>query len=85
VNTLSENPDVKVGLIEAGVLHSENDPVVYMPRSFAGPGNPDYDWAFATEPQTHAQGRVIPAPRYIQVVVLPFPHIDQTQIYSLHW
>ena len=66
VNRLSENPDVKVGLIEAGVLHSEDDPVVYMPRAFAGPGNPDYDWVFATEPQANAQGRVIPAPRYVQ-------------------
>ncbi|KIM85542.1 GMC oxidoreductase [Piloderma croceum F 1598] len=60
---LSENPDVKVGLIEAGVLHSEDDPVVCMPRAFAGPGNPHYDWAFVTEPQANAQGRIIPAPR----------------------
>ncbi|KIM78152.1 GMC oxidoreductase [Piloderma croceum F 1598] len=59
---LSENPNVKVGLIEAGVLHSD-DPVIYTPRSLGHANNPDYDWVFTTEPQANAHGRVISVPR----------------------
>ncbi|KIM78169.1 GMC oxidoreductase [Piloderma croceum F 1598] len=59
---LSENPDVKVGLIEAGVLHSD-DPIVYTPRSSEHVNSSNYDWLFATEPQANAHGRVISVPR----------------------
>ena len=64
VNRLSENPDVKVGLIEAGVLHSE-DPILYTPRSSKHANNPNYDWKFASEPQANAHGRVMSFSRYV--------------------
>lgn len=48
---LSEGADIRVGLIEAGLWHS-NDPLVNRPT---GPGkmlhNPDYDWKFQSVPQ----------------------------------
>jgi hypothetical protein len=69
-NRLSENPDVKVGLIEAGVLHS-GDPVIYTPRLMGHANNPKYDWISATEPQANAHGRVISVPRYV-ASLLPF-------------
>ncbi|KDQ18213.1 hypothetical protein BOTBODRAFT_128303 [Botryobasidium botryosum FD-172 SS1] len=60
---LSQNPDVHVGVLEAG-LKFENDPLIDTPQ-FIGRsvGNPRYDWAFATVPQEHANGRTVPTPR----------------------
>lgn len=48
---LSENPDVTVGLIEAGE-NRLGDPVVDTPLLFAQMfGNPEYDWNYKTTPQ----------------------------------
>ncbi|KAK0184559.1 alcohol oxidase [Armillaria mellea] len=57
---LTEDRNVQVGVIEAGVYH-ENDPLVDVPGNIGGAGgNPDYDWRFTTVPQEGAGGRVIP-------------------------
>ncbi|KAJ7820002.1 alcohol oxidase [Mycena olivaceomarginata] len=59
-NRLSENPSVKVGILEAGVL-LDNDPIVDIPRNVAmNNGNPKYDWMLSTSPQAGAIGRSIP-------------------------
>lgn len=48
---LSENPDVTVGVIEAGGNHL-NDPLVDTPAMFLQMFSKDeYDWAFKTTPQ----------------------------------
>ncbi|KAK5213080.1 hypothetical protein LTR41_002028 [Exophiala xenobiotica] len=48
---LSENPDVTVGLIEAG-KNRLGDPLVDIPLLFAHMfGNPEYDWNYKTTPQ----------------------------------
>ncbi len=62
-NRLSENPDVKVCLIEAG--KKDNNLMVRMP---AGVGNlikaeGPYNWGFWTEPQKHMNGRKLWWPR----------------------
>ncbi|KAI0036393.1 hypothetical protein K488DRAFT_67716 [Vararia minispora EC-137] len=54
---LAENPDVTIGVLEAGRFHL-NDPIIDIPRfSGRGAGNPDYDWAFTTTPQANADDR----------------------------
>src|ERR1700761_5401144 len=48
---LTENPDVTVGVIEAG-KYRIGDPLVDIPSAFFGMfENPDYDWCMYTEPQ----------------------------------
>jgi choline dehydrogenase-like flavoprotein len=48
---LSENPDVTVGLIEAGKSRL-GDPMVEIPGMFAAQlCNPEYDWCMFSEPQ----------------------------------
>lgn len=48
---LSENPNVTVGVIEAGKYHSD-DPLVDTPAMFAKMfENPEYDWCLYTAPQ----------------------------------
>jgi choline dehydrogenase-like flavoprotein len=48
---LTENPDVKVGVIEAG-RNRLNDPMVDIPVAFPTMfNNPEYDWAYRTVPQ----------------------------------
>lgn len=48
---LTENPDVTVGVIEAG-KNRLDDPLVDTPAAFIQLlGNKDYDWAFNTVPQ----------------------------------
>jgi len=50
---LTENPDVTVGVLEAG-KNRLGDPLVDVPAAFLGMfNNPEYDWAFMTEPQVH--------------------------------
>lgn len=60
---LTENPQVTVGVIEAG-LDRTQDPNVLTP-GFAPVmwDNPDYDWIFKTAPQTYGNGRVVGHPR----------------------
>lgn len=48
---LSENPDITVGVIEAG-KNRIGDPLVEIPGlCFAMLSNPDYDWTMKTVPQ----------------------------------
>jgi choline dehydrogenase-like flavoprotein len=48
---LSENPDVVVGVLEAGP-DRRNDPLVTTPGAFIQMvGNPEYDWMLETVPQ----------------------------------
>lgn len=48
---LSENPDISVGVIEAG-KNKLNDPLVDTPAAFIQMlGNPEYDWNLKTVPQ----------------------------------
>ncbi|KAF9445168.1 GMC oxidoreductase [Macrolepiota fuliginosa MF-IS2] len=56
---LSENANINVGVIEAGVFH-HNDPLIDVP-AFGGQsfGNASYDWLFETVPQVHAGGKII--------------------------
>lgn len=54
---LSENPDVSVGVIEAGKYHVD-DPIVDVPALFfQGYQNPDYDWCLYTAPQVSRRRR----------------------------
>lgn len=60
---LSEDPNVKVGVVEAGPYH-EHDPEINIPgmRGLAL-GNPKFDWNFSTLPQKELDGRVVPQNR----------------------
>ena len=59
---LSEQPDVRVLLVEAG--GSEQRPIVSMPTAwFEAMKTPEIGWGYLTEPETHADNRRIPAPR----------------------
>ncbi|KAK6435019.1 hypothetical protein LTR95_008802, partial [Oleoguttula sp. CCFEE 5521] len=54
---LSENPDVKVGVLEAG-KNLMDDPAVYTPGLYPTMiGREKYDWCFNTVPQEHAGGK----------------------------
>ncbi|KAH9211706.1 hypothetical protein DL95DRAFT_411858 [Leptodontidium sp. 2 PMI_412] len=58
---LSEDPNVTVGVLEAG----ENrvaDPNVLVCGKVAA-FNPNYDWGFSSVPQEHLKSRVVPQPR----------------------
>ncbi|KAJ7493606.1 alcohol oxidase [Mycena latifolia] len=66
---LSEDPDVVVGIIEAG-QYRPDDPVINIPNSWAAPsvtsgffGNPTYDWGFVSVPQPGLNGKPVPYPR----------------------
>lgn len=51
---LSEDPDVKIGVLEAGNSRL-NDPLITVPLLFAlTVGNEDYDWNYKTVPQVHS-------------------------------
>ena len=51
---LTENPDVTVGVVEAG-KDKRGDMLVDTPGMFTGMlGNPDYDWNFKTTAQVGA-------------------------------
>lgn len=54
---LSENPDVTVGVIEAG-KNKLNDMFVDTPAMFLQMfGNEDYDWKYMSTPQIDANGK----------------------------
>ncbi|KUI60240.1 Oxygen-dependent choline dehydrogenase [Cytospora mali] len=60
---LSEDPNIRVGVIEAG-LSKLGDPNVDMPASVGRMlNNPDYDWTFHSIPQKGANNRVFHLPR----------------------
>jgi choline dehydrogenase-like flavoprotein len=48
---LAENPNISVGVIEAG-KYRKNDPIVDTPTALGAMfENPEYDWCFYTAPQ----------------------------------
>ena len=60
-NRLSEDPDVRVTLLEAGGrgLH----PNIAIPAAFAKQFHTKLDWDYATEPEPHCEGRSLYLPR----------------------
>ncbi|KAJ7626272.1 alcohol oxidase [Mycena polygramma] len=59
-NRLSENPNIQVGILEAGLL-IENDDIIDIPGNMAkNNGNPTYDWVTKTTPQPGCNDRSIP-------------------------
>ncbi|KKK19488.1 hypothetical protein ARAM_002937 [Aspergillus rambellii] len=60
---LSENPNITVGIIEAG-KYRLGDPLVDTPASFLQMfGDSDYDWCFYTAPQEANHGKIHHMPR----------------------
>jgi hypothetical protein len=60
---LSENPEVKVGVLEAG-KNLMDDPNVYTPSLYPTLiGREKYDWCFQSEPQAAAGGKTYSMPR----------------------
>ena len=61
-NRLTEAPEIRVLLIEAGP--PDRSLFIHMPSAFAYPLAGDtYNWAYATEPEPHMDGRRIACPR----------------------
>ncbi len=58
---LSENPDAKVLLLEAG--NPDDRPEIHIPLLFSRLLGTDYVWDFYTEPQPHMAGRKMFQPR----------------------
>ncbi|EEB99304.1 hypothetical protein MPER_01041 [Moniliophthora perniciosa FA553] len=57
---LSEDPDVVVGVLEAGDAHAVGDPVIEVPAMMGrSVGDPKYDWMSLTTPQTSLNDRVV--------------------------
>ncbi|KAL4863618.1 hypothetical protein BDV12DRAFT_201934 [Aspergillus spectabilis] len=60
---LSENPNITVGVIEAG-KYRVGDPLIDTPTAFIQTfENPEYDWCFYTAPQTANHGKIHHIPR----------------------
>ena len=60
---LTENPDVTVGVLEAG-KNRLGDPLIDCPAMFLQMfNNPDYDWQFMTVPQKHNKNKIHHIPR----------------------
>ncbi|WPH01193.1 alcohol oxidase [Acrodontium crateriforme] len=60
---LSENPDVKVGVIEAGANRID-DPQVFTPSLYPTMiGQEKYDWCFQSVPQSGVNGKTVSQPR----------------------
>ncbi|KAI4641814.1 hypothetical protein J4E93_007913 [Alternaria ventricosa] len=62
-NRLSEDADKSVLLIEAGANRQGDPKIDTVGMLSTLYGDPDYDWGFMSEPQTHVNGRQIPHPR----------------------
>jgi choline dehydrogenase-like flavoprotein len=59
---LSEDPNTRVGLVEAGPMDSH--PFIHIPATVgAAIATPGINWRFMTVPQEHLAGRSIPIPR----------------------
>jgi choline dehydrogenase len=58
---LSENPQYKVLLIEAGA--KDTKPEIHIPAAYTKLNRTSVDWAFYTEPQEHLQNRRLFQPR----------------------
>lgn len=59
---LSENPNITVGILEAGVP-AYDDPRINVPGRFGETLGSEFDWQFATTPQPGLGGRSLPWPR----------------------
>lgn len=57
-NRLSENPDARVLLLEAG--GQDRHPLIHMPVGFAKMTDGPHTWGLTTAPQKHANNREIP-------------------------
>jgi choline dehydrogenase len=60
-NRLSEDPDVRVLLLEAG--GRDRHPNIKIPAAFAKQFHTGLDWDFTTEPEPHVDGRSLYVPR----------------------
>src|SRR5689334_22309793 len=61
-NRLTEDPDVRVLLLEAGP--PDRSIFIHMPSAFAFPLRGEtYNWAYRTEPEPGMDGRVMDCPR----------------------
>jgi len=60
-NRLSEDPDVRVLLLEAG--GRDRHPAIKIPAAFANQFHTKLDWDFATEPEPHCDDRSLYIPR----------------------
>jgi choline dehydrogenase len=60
-NRLSEDPDVRVLLLEAG--GRDRSPNIKIPAAFANQFHTKLDWDFWTEPEPHVDGRSLYIPR----------------------
>lgn len=56
---LEKDPDLKILVIEAGINANDRQDIVW-PNSTNGQGG-DFDWSYASVPQTHLNGRSIPS------------------------
>jgi choline dehydrogenase-like flavoprotein len=56
---LSENPDIKVGVLEAGPA-AFDEPLINIPGRFGESLGTKYDWNFETAPQAGIGGRKLP-------------------------
>lgn len=63
-NRLTEDPDTRVVVLEAGRPDSIWDLFIHMPSGFSFPiGDKDYDWVYETEPEPEMNGRRVPHAR----------------------
>lgn len=76
-NRLSEDPDVKVLLLEAG--GSDRNPLFHMPAGFAKMTKGVASWGWETIPQKHMKGRVL---RYTQAKVIGGGSTINAQLYT---
>lgn len=60
---LTDNPDISVGVIEAGSSAAAEEPTVKIPGYEAQTVGTEYDWRFETIPQEGIGGRKLPWPR----------------------
>ncbi|KAI0672922.1 GMC oxidoreductase [Trametes maxima] len=60
---LSEDPNVLVGVVEAGEWDPNVEAINMPGLSGSLVGNPKYDWGFLSTPQEHADGRLLYLPR----------------------
>lgn len=76
-NRLSEDPDVKVLLLEAG--GSDRNPLFHMPAGFAKMTKGVASWGWETVPQKHMKNRVL---RYTQAKVIGGGSTINAQLYT---
>ena len=60
---LSEDPDIQVGVVEAGPSALHGEPTITDPGRFGSTIGSSYDWKYETTPQAGLSGRKIAWPR----------------------